>query len=60
MPQAQEYFYIKHRKKQRGVGGIFFDKYNTGKFSNDLEVWKSVGRSFLPAILPIYEKKKIN
>ncbi len=58
MPQAQEYFYIKHRKKQRGVGGIFFDKYNTGKFSNDLEVWKSVGRSFLPAILPIYEKKK--
>lgn len=55
--QAAEYFYIKHRKKERGVGGIFFDHYNTGDFDTSFALMQSVGNSFLPAILPIYKKR---
>ncbi len=56
--QAKEYFYIPHRKKERGVGGIFFDHYNTGDFEADLQLWQTVGLSFLEAIIPIYQKRK--
>ncbi len=54
---ARDYFYIPHRQKERGVGGIFFDHLNTGQFEQDLLLWKAVGRSFLPALLPIYQKR---
>ena len=56
---AKEYFYIPHWKKERGVGGIFFDHFNTGNFEKDLAMWKNVGTTFLDAIIPIV-KKRIN
>ena len=56
--EAKEYYFIKHWNKERGVGGIFFDHYNTGNFENDYSMWKNVGSTFLDAILPIYQKKK--
>lgn len=55
--QAREYFFIPHRKKERGVGGIFFDHYNTGDFSKDKDLWMRVGSAFLEAIIPIYRKR---
>ncbi len=55
--QAAEYFYIPHRKKERGQGGIFFDHHNTGSFEDDLAMWKGVGDTFLDAIMPIYRKR---
>lgn len=55
--QAKEYFYIPHRKKERGVGGIFFDHFNTNDFEEDRAMWRSVGNTFLDAILPIYKKR---
>ena len=54
---AKEYFYIPHRKKERGVGGIFFDHYNTGDFASDFALWSCVGETFLEAILPIYQRR---
>ena len=54
--EAAEYYYIKHWKKERGVGGIFFDHYNTGDFEKDVALWKKVGSTFLDAILPIYHR----
>ncbi len=57
MQQAKEYFFIPHRNKERGAGGIFFDHRNTGHFEKDLEMWKSVGSTFTDAIMPIYRKR---
>ncbi len=51
--QAQEYFYIPHRKKERGVGGIFFDHWDV----KNLSLWKQIGSSFLSALIPIYTKR---
>lgn len=54
---AREYFFIPHRKKERGVGGLFFDHLNTGDFEKDLLLWKKIGNSFLSALLPIYSRR---
>lgn len=54
---AREYFFIPHRKKERGVGGIFFDHYNTGDFEKDFAMWKRVGDTFLETVLPIYDRR---
>ncbi len=54
---AKEYFYIPHYKKERGVGGIFFDHYNSGNIEKDLKMWMRVGDTFLETILPIYRRR---
>lgn len=54
---AKEYFFIPHRNKERGVGGIFFDHYNTGNFEADYALFQKVGTTFLDAILPIYRRR---
>lgn len=54
---AAEYFYIPHWKRERGVGGIFFDHYWTGDEEQDFALWQSLGKSFLKSILPIYERR---
>lgn len=54
---AKNYFFIPHWKKERGVGGIFFDHFNSGNLERDKAIWKSVGHSFLDGILPIYDRR---
>ncbi len=48
---CDEYFYIKHRKVSRGVGGIFYDYLNSGDWSADFAFTQDVGKTFL-AIYP--------
>ena len=55
---ADKYFYIPHRKRARGVGGIFMDDRNTGSWKNDFELTKDIGKAFLPAYIPLVEKRK--
>jgi coproporphyrinogen III oxidase len=55
---CDEYFYLKHRNEQRGVGGIFFDDFAEGGFSNGFGLMRSVGDAFVPAYLPILERRK--
>ncbi|MDU8929554.1 oxygen-dependent coproporphyrinogen oxidase [Alisedimentitalea sp. MJ-SS2] len=54
---ADEYFYVPHRGRARGVGGIFLDDHNTGDWEGDFAFIQDVGRAFLPAFVPITEKR---
>lgn len=55
---CDEYFYLKHRSEQRGVGGVFFDDFSEPGFDDSLAMMQSVGDSFLNAYLPIVEQRK--
>ena len=55
---CDEYFYLPHRGEARGVGGLFFDDFNTGDFEQDFRLLRSVGEHFLKAYLPIVAKRK--
>ncbi|UWQ80147.1 oxygen-dependent coproporphyrinogen oxidase [Leisingera sp. S132] len=56
---ADEYFYIPHRKRARGVGGIFMDDQNSGDWSADFALTRDIGRAFLPAFVPLVEKRRV-
>ena len=55
---ADEYFFIPHRGRARGVGGIFFDDLNTGDWEADFAFTRAVGEAFLPAFLPVTERRR--
>lgn len=44
---CDEYFFIKHRNKSRGVGGIFYDYLNTDDWDTDFAFTQDVGKAFL-------------
>jgi len=54
---CDEYFFLRHRNEPRGVGGIFFDDLNDRGFEHCFALTKSVGDHFLPAYLPILERR---
>ncbi|MDP1680366.1 MAG: oxygen-dependent coproporphyrinogen oxidase [Burkholderiales bacterium] len=54
---CDEYFYLKHRTEPRGVGGIFFDDFSEGGFEAAFNLTESVGDHFLPAYVPILERR---
>jgi coproporphyrinogen III oxidase len=55
---CDEYFYLKHRKEPRGIGGIFFDDFNELGFEQSFALQRAVGESFLQAYLPILQRRK--
>ncbi len=55
---CDEYFYLKHRSEPRGIGGLFFDDYNSPGFTDSFAFMRSVGDHYLQAYLPIVEKRK--
>ena len=55
---CDEYFFIKHRNEPRGIGGVFFDDYNEQGFQHSFAFMQSVGNAFLPAYVPILERRK--
>jgi len=54
---CDDYFYLKHRNETRGVGGLFFDDLNEWGFERCFEFMQAVGDSYLPAYLPIVERR---
>jgi coproporphyrinogen III oxidase len=55
---CDEYFYLPHRQEPRGIGGIFFDDWTEGGSAQSLAFMKSVAKHFLPAYLPILQRRK--
>ena len=54
---CDDYFLIAHRGERRGVGGIFFD-YLQGDRGARFAMVQELGRAFLPAYLPILERRQ--
>ncbi len=55
---CDEYFFLKHRNEPRGVGGLFFDDLNEGGFEHCFAFLRSVGDHYLPAYVPIVERRR--
>ena len=55
---CDEYFYLKHRNETRGVGGLFFDDLNEKSFEHSFGFMRSVGDHYLPAYVPIVQRRK--
>ena len=55
---CDDYFYLKHRQEQRGVGGIFFDDLNEWGFDATFDFVKIATSKFNSAYFPIVEKRK--
>lgn len=62
---CDDYFYLPHRQEMRGVGGLFFDDLNRLERPAELDPFgrcfafgRSIGDHFLPAYLPILERRK--
>ncbi|WP_050528683.1 oxygen-dependent coproporphyrinogen oxidase [Pseudorhodobacter aquimaris] len=55
---ADEYFYIPHRNRARGVGGIFMDDRNSGDWAADFALTQDIGRAFLPAFVPLVDRRR--
>jgi coproporphyrinogen III oxidase len=54
---CDRYFFLPHRNETRGVGGLFFDDLADGGFAAAFAFLRSVGDHFLPAYLPILERR---
>ena len=55
---CDDYFYLKHRKEPRGIGGVFFDDLSEPDFDASFGLVRSVGESLLPAYVPIAERRR--
>lgn len=58
---ADEYFYIKHRKETRGIGGIFFDHLAPSETATAEDIFRfvqDVGSSFAPVYTHFMKENK--
>ena len=55
---CDDYFLIKHRNEQRGIGGLFFDDLNQWGFEQSFAFMQSIGNAYIPAYQPILAKRK--
>ena len=55
---CDDYFFIKHRNKPRGIGGLFFDDLNEWGFEKTFAFMRSVGDHYIKAYRPIVNRRK--
>ncbi len=55
---CDEYFFLKHRNEPRGIGGVFFDDFTEGSFDSGFAMIRAVGDAFVPAYLPIAQRRR--
>lgn len=56
---CDDYFYIKHRKESRGIGGIFYDYLDTENWEEDFNFTQDVGKTF-STIYPKIVRRHMN
>jgi coproporphyrinogen III oxidase len=54
---CDDYFFLKHRNEPRGIGGTFFDDFSEGGFEHSFAVMRAAGEAFLPAYVPIVQRR---
>ncbi|MDA8016815.1 MAG: oxygen-dependent coproporphyrinogen oxidase [Thermoanaerobaculia bacterium] len=57
--QCDEYFFLRHRQEPRGIGGVFFDDFAESSFERCFAMVRSLGDAFLPAYLPILDRRRV-
>ncbi len=55
---CDEYFFLKHRNEPRGIGGAFYDDFAEGGFDAAFAMTRAVGDAFLPAYLPVVQRRR--
>jgi coproporphyrinogen III oxidase len=55
---CDEYFFLKHRAEQRGIGGVFFDDFSELGMDRSFAMMQAVGDAFLKAYVPIVERRQ--
>ena len=55
---CDEYFFLKHRDEPRGIGGVFFADFAELGFEQSFAMLRAVGDAFLPAYLPIVQRRR--
>ena len=55
---CDDYFYLKHRQEQRGIGGVFFDDFSELGADQSFAMMQAVADAFLQAYLPIVKKRQ--
>jgi coproporphyrinogen III oxidase len=56
---CEKYFFLPHRNEPRGIGGIFYDRYNTGDWNADFAFTRSVGEHFADIYPEIVRRRMV-
>lgn len=54
---AEEYFFVPHRDRPRGAGGVFFDRVDSGDAQEDFDLMRRVVECFFTGYLPVLERR---